>query len=91
MPSVNLSQETYEKLKKLAERRHSSLGDAVEKALDAEAAEQAKLDARWRQEWDDLVATIRSRVPRDRTAEEIDADIDATVAKVRAERRARSR
>jgi hypothetical protein len=47
--------------------------------------------AAWQEQWDQLLAGIRSRFPADVTQEEFEKDVFAAVAEARAERRARRR
>ena len=90
MPSVNLSQETYEKLKQLAAASDCSPEAAAEVAVSREFRERELADEDWQREWDALLAEIRRSIPQELTAEELHTDIDRAVAEARAKRRARS-
>jgi hypothetical protein len=90
MPSVNLSLETYEKLKQLADERGCTPEAAIELAVSRELRSERLSPGEWQREWDSLVASIRARIPEDNSPEELEADIDVAVAEARAKRRARS-
>jgi hypothetical protein len=89
MPSVNVSRETYEKLKALAETRHSSIDAVAEDAVEREAARAALEASDWEPDLTGVLAEIRSAVPKELTEAEIDAIADEMVAHARTKRRAR--
>jgi hypothetical protein len=90
MPTVEVNRESYESLKQLADARGSSVQALVQLAVDDLVRRQQSTPDDWLQRWRELQATIQARIPEGLTADEIEADIDAAVAEVRNERRARS-
>lgn len=91
MTTVDVKNESYDALKRLADARGSSIETLVEKAISDLLLREASSPEEWLRRWSEVQADIQSRLPADISEEEIEADIDAAIAEVRAERRARSR
>ena len=91
MPSVNISDETYEKLRALATRKGCTMDAVAQIAVNHELLLSEMTEEEYQQRWDDLLRRMRSGVPAGVTEDEIEADVAAAVAEVRAERRARGR
>ena len=91
MPSVNLPAETYEALKKSATAKGCTPDALAQSVLEAHLADGELTEAEYQRQWDDLLQRVRSRVPSELTAEEIEADVKAATDEVRDERIARGR
>ena len=83
MPQVNLTPETYEKLKLLAEIRGCSTDALVESALDEHVNEAASA-------WAERLAEIETKPKEALTEDELTFEIDRVIDEVRAEAAARS-
>jgi hypothetical protein len=89
MPSVNLSPETYEKLKALAHGQGRSPDEAAESLLDIDLRARSLSAEEWRAEFRRVRQQIQAEIPPELTDEEIQAEIDQAIAEVRADRCAR--
>lgn len=86
MPSVNLTPETYEKLKKIAARRGCTPDEVAQSAVERHVADESLSDEAWRREFRALREEIQAAIPSEVSEEEIQADIDAAIREVRDER-----
>lgn len=91
MSTVEVKPDSYEELRRLAAARGSSVENLVELAISDLLRRQASSAEDWLHRWKALQAEIQRKMPSGVNGEEIEADIDAAIAEVRAERRARSR
>lgn len=89
MATINVQQSTFEAIKQIAERSGSDVAATVERALEQFIAAQELSDEEYRDAWDRLLADIRSHIPKGLSPDEIEADIDAAIDEVRAERLSR--
>jgi len=90
MPSVNISDETYEKLQRVAATTGRTPDDTAEDLLQGPLCTEPLSADEWQRRWDELRARTLARIPPGISNEEIEADVLAAVNEVRAERRARS-
>jgi hypothetical protein len=74
-------------LKHLAAEERQSVADLVRQAVDAYLAQRVADDAAWREQFDQLLARIRGRIPSSISPQEIEADITAAHEEVKQERR----
>jgi predicted transcriptional regulator len=89
--NIYLDEDQLRALKHLAAEERQSVADLVRRAVDDYLARRLADDTEWRQRFDQLMDRVRSRVPGDVTAEEIEADITAVREEVRQAHRARRR
>jgi predicted transcriptional regulator len=89
MATIQVQNETLEAIKHIALVEGSDVAATIERALAQFIAVKRVKEASLQKRWDEVIATIRAGVPAELSAEEIEADIDAAVAEVRAERLAR--
>ena len=91
MPTVNLSPETYEKLKKYA----SSLGETpdfvAEELLGGGLGDAGLSESEYQRRWDQLLTRTRGRVAAGTSLESIENDVAEAVEAARAERLASGR
>jgi hypothetical protein len=87
--NIYLDDEQLRALKHVAAEEQASVADLVRKAIDAYLAPRFASGKAWGLRFDDLVERIQRRVPAGVTPEEVEADITAARAEVRAARRAR--
>jgi predicted transcriptional regulator len=87
--TIELDEEQGRELERLAARQRRSVEELVRQAVDGYLAEQRRDWSDWGDRFDALVARIQARIPPDVTPEEIEADITAARAEVRAARAAR--
>jgi hypothetical protein len=90
MPSVNLSPQTYEKLRSYAARSGKTPDSAAEQLLDSELLRSLS-DEEWRVEFRRVREEVQAALPGDLSDEELDAEIAAAVQETRAGLRARRR
>lgn len=90
MAKVEIADETFRALMRFAEAHGSDVNALVECAITSFVDFEALDDERWQERWDSAVARIRSGIPTDITGAEVDADIEAAIAEVRAAARAGS-
>jgi predicted transcriptional regulator len=88
--TIELDEERDRALRHLAEREGRTVSAVVQQAVDDYLARRdghwSPPDDEWRAAFDAAVARLRGNgPPPDMTAEEIDAEVDAAVAEVRAE------
>ena len=89
--NIYLDEDQIRALKHLAAEEKQSVADLVRRAVDTYLAKRLTDDAEWRQSLDQLIERVRSRIPADATAEEIESDITAAREEVRQAHRARRR
>ena len=82
MPSVNLSQETYEKLKKLAAAAKSDPDSAAEDLLRLQLAARGLSREEWAAEFRRVRDEIRAGLDPSVSEGEIQADIDEAIREV---------
>ena len=87
--TIELPEEQVQELERLAAKEQRSLDQEVQLAVSDYLARRQRDWTEWGRRWDALVADIQSRMPANVTPEEIEADITAASAEVRAERAAR--
>jgi hypothetical protein len=85
--NIYLEDDQLTALKLLGAARRQSVATLVREAVDVYLHGRVD-DARWRAEFDELLARIRSRVPASATPEQIEADVTAARQEVRRMRRA---
>jgi hypothetical protein len=76
-------------LERLAATEGSTIENLVQQAVHDFLARHAGPDPDWQRRFDDLITRIQSRIPPEIGPDEIEADVNAAIAEVRAERRAR--
>jgi hypothetical protein len=76
-------------LERLAAVEGSTIERLVQQAVRDYLARYAEPDPDWQRRFDDLIARIQNRIPPEIGPEEIEADVNAALAEVREERRAR--
>lgn len=91
MAAVEIRPESYKALQALAESKGASIEMLLEMAVEDLLRRQDTNPNDWLRRWHALQAEIQTNMPPGVTAEEIEADIDAAIAEVRAESRARGR
>ena len=84
---VELTDEQVKELKRLAADNRRSLEEMVQIAVGDYIARRPVDWVEWGRRFDDLVERVQAHMPPDVTSEEIEADITAAVAEVRAEMR----
>ena len=88
MAKVEIADETFRAIERFAETRGSDVNAVVECAITSFVDLEAVDDEQWQRRWDAAIARIRSGIPKDISDAEIDADIAAAIAEVRAATRA---
>lgn len=91
MPSVNLSQETYEKLKSLAAEKGCTPDELVQRSMADYIEGRDRTPEQRRREWNKLIESFRLNAPREVSEEQVQADLAEAVRQARAERRAGGR
>lgn len=87
---IEIADETYRALTRLAEARGSDVNALVECALTSFVDFEALGDDQWQERRDAAITRIRAGIPEEITEAEVDADIDAAIAEVRTATRAGS-
>lgn len=85
--NIYLDDDQLRMLKHLAAEERQSVADLVRQAVDAYLAQRVADDAAWREQFDQLLARVRSRIPATIPSQEIEADITAAREEVKQERR----
>lgn len=92
MPQVNITPETYEKLKEMAEKKGCTPDAMMQSLIVERAMTPAMTDEQWKDEWASIRRDVQASLPAGITDEEIEADIETARQEVWEERmRARSR
>ena len=89
--NIYLDEDQLRMLKHLAAEERQSVADLVRRAVDAYLAQRLTDDATWREQLDQLVERVRSRIPATVTPEEMEEDITLARQEVRQECRAAGR
>lgn len=89
--NIYLDDDQLRALKHLAVDEGQSVADLVRQAVDLYLTQRLADDAVWREQFDQLLARVRSRVPPAATSDEIEADITAAREEVREAHRAARR
>jgi hypothetical protein len=75
--NIYLDEEQLRALKHLAAEQRCSVAELVRRAINQYVATQLVDETAWRERLDDFLARVRSRMPTDVPAEEIEADVTA--------------
>src|SRR5690349_4813186 len=86
--TIELDDEQARALERVAAEEQRSVDELIRQAVGGYLAQRHHDRSDWGRRFDALVARIQSRIPPDTTPEEIEADITAARAEVRAERAA---
>jgi predicted transcriptional regulator len=87
--TIELDDEQIRVLERLAATDCRSLDEVVQQAVDSYLVQRRRDWSEWGDRFDALVERVRAHVPADVTPEQIESDITAARAEVRAERAAR--
>lgn len=80
MARVEIADDTFHALQRIASGTGSELDALVECALSPLIELERLSDDEWLRRWDAVIARIRAGVPEGITAEDIDRDLDAAIA-----------
>ncbi len=86
---IRLEDEQLRALERLAAEEQRSVDELVRQAVDGDLAQRGRDSDDWGRRFDALVARVQAHMPADVTPEEIEADIGAARAELRAERSTR--
>jgi predicted transcriptional regulator len=89
VPSVKLSQETFDKLCALAARQGRTPDELVQNSIDQYVGSSARTPEQRKREWDELMSRFNAISQPNVTEDEAFAEIDAARQEARAERLAR--
>jgi hypothetical protein len=87
--TIELDDEQIRTLERLAATDCRSLDEFVQQAVDSYLVRRLRDWSDWGDRFEALVGRVRGHVPRDLTTEQIESDITAARAEVRAQRAAR--
>ena len=87
--TIELDPEQVKALERLAAEESRSVDELVQLAICDYLARRTCDWSAWNQRFDEFVTRVRANIPRDVTPEEIEAEITAARAEVRAEQAAR--
>lgn len=91
MPSVQLSQETFERVCAIAAQQGRTPSEVVEQSLEALVLERERTPEQRKREWDDWYQSIARRLPAGLNEDEVFDELEAAANEARVERLARGR